>query len=151
MIILAQVTPHTPTVDTAFWGQWIIVGLGIIGGLGGLAAIASYFATRRELIALEQRTTKVESRIENDQRDNNETFAIKADVAAQIANLDKEDKSLHTRIGAVDREAKKQVSDTVQHLSAALTVTSNQMHELKGEMKQLTSQLVLVQQELQNR
>jgi NCAIR mutase (PurE)-related protein len=57
-------------VEHAFWGQWIIVALAILGGLGGLAAVASYFATRRELIALEVRVTRVEGEAKDDRRDN---------------------------------------------------------------------------------
>lgn len=53
-----------------FWGQWMIVALGIIGGLGGLAAIASYFATSRELTSIEIRVTKIEDEQKEDRRNN---------------------------------------------------------------------------------
>lgn len=70
MTILAQAGGVGGQADAAFWGQWMIVALGIVGGLGGLAAIASYFATRRELIALEHRVTRVEGEIKDDRKDN---------------------------------------------------------------------------------
>lgn len=65
-MIFAEATAPT----NAFWGQWIIVALAILGGLGGLAAVASYFATRRELVSLEVRVTKVEQEVKDDRRDN---------------------------------------------------------------------------------
>lgn len=53
-----------------FYGQFLIVALGIIGGLGGLAAIASYFATRRELESLVTRVNKIETEVKEDREKN---------------------------------------------------------------------------------
>ena len=72
---LAQLNPAAlQNVEPAFWGQWIIVALAILGGLGGLAAVASYFATRRELVSLEHRVGIVE----RDQRDDRKANEIHA-------------------------------------------------------------------------
>lgn len=57
-----------------FYGQWLIVGLGVIAGLGGIASIAGYFATRREMVALEKRV----STIEIDQKDDRRNSEIHA-------------------------------------------------------------------------
>ncbi len=36
-------------------GQWINIATGVLGGIGGLAAVASWFATRRELESIAER------------------------------------------------------------------------------------------------
>lgn len=85
--------------EPAFWGQWIIVALGIIGGLGGLATIAGYFATRRELASLERRVSVMETDVKEDRR-NNEVHASERSKTLFTA-IDKVRDQLNSRLDPV--------------------------------------------------
>lgn len=65
-------------------------------------------------------------------------------------NKDEHDK-IFSKIGGVERGGREEVDKKITKLSTELNATNALMHETKGEMKQLTSQLVLIQQELAKR
>lgn len=108
------ITPMFADATNAFWGQWMIVGLGIIGGLGGLAAIASYFATRRDFEALDKRVTEMADAMEKRITKVDETYEkritkVEEDVSRitnkitsthieLIANGEKRSTSIHRRL-----------------------------------------------------
>jgi len=86
------ITPIFADASNSFWGQWVIVALGIFGGLGGLAAVASYFATRREFEALDKRVEKVEETLGGFDQKIAETHI------ELIANGEKRSTSIHRRL-----------------------------------------------------
>jgi len=78
-------------------------------------------------------------------------FAAKEAFENHVAeNKDDHDK-LFSKIGGVERGGRDEVERKITLLSTQLNSTNATMHETKGEMKQLTSQLVLIQQELARR
>lgn len=58
MMILAE-------ASNAFAGQALYITLAFIGGLGGLLAIASFFATRNEVADVKERVGKLEEKIDD--------------------------------------------------------------------------------------
>ncbi|NJL18799.1 MAG: hypothetical protein HC901_00280 [Bdellovibrionaceae bacterium] len=74
---------------------------------------------------------------------------------AEFLAAETENKKIHDQIFAVasgkERGLREEMNKAIQELRGSLSDTSNTMHELKGEMKQLSIQLVNVQQDLQNR
>ena len=77
--------------------------------------------------------------------------ASKAEFLKLVADNLAEHEIMFSKIGGVERGARENVDNKVEALRGELSSTTATMHELKGEMKQLCSQLLLVQQELQNR
>lgn len=56
-MILLQINP-------SYMGQYVFATLAVMGGIGGVLAIASFFATRSEVQDLKQRQSKTEELIE---------------------------------------------------------------------------------------
>jgi hypothetical protein len=80
-----------------------------------------------------------------------ETLVTKDDFKDHVKENSKVHDDLFAKLGGVDRGARDNNDKQVATLRAELNSTNATMHELKGEMKQLTSQLVLIQQELARR
>jgi hypothetical protein len=82
-------------VSAAFMGQWVVAAFSFVGGMGGILAAASYFATRREVERIEQRVTRLED----------VTGAIRAEIRQQkdelMLSADRRSSILHNRINPV--------------------------------------------------
>jgi hypothetical protein len=82
-------------VSNGFVGQWVIVAFSFFGGIGGLLAAASYFATRREVEKLDERLTKQE---ETSEAIRSEMRSMKDDLTL---SADKRSSVLHNRLNPV--------------------------------------------------
>ena len=131
MIIFAEISP----------GEiWLIVlsGIGTVISLIALCIIAF----KKTDVALSPNPLSVELV---------ESLVTKADFKEHVANNDTVHKELFSKVGGVERGGRDATERQVTDLRKELSITNGTMHELKGEMKQLTSQLSLIQQELQKR
>jgi hypothetical protein len=77
-----------------------------------------------------------------------EALVTKAEFDKRLEKNDEIHEQLFSKIGGVERGGRSESEKQVTELRRELNSTNGTMHELKGEMKQLTSQLVLIQQEL---
>jgi len=87
--ILAQAAP-IPTLAT-----WFMIILSAVSGVGGMLAVASYFATRREVDDIKERLVKVEDT----------TTAIREEMRKQkdeiMYSADRRSSVLHNRINPI--------------------------------------------------
>ena len=120
-ILLAQATQVGGQADAVFWGQWIIVALGILGGLGGLAAVASYFATRREMIALEFRVTRIENEIKEDRHQNQVHASTRSQTL--FSQIEKVREELDSKLEETRRELSEKIDDMPERVIATLKNT----------------------------
>ena len=80
-----------------------------------------------------------------------ETLVTKEDFKDYVVANESVHKELFSKVGGVERGGRDATERQVSDLRKELTLTNGTMHELKGEMKSLVSQLSLIQQELQKR
>ena len=80
-----------------------------------------------------------------------ESLVTKDDFNRHVEKNDEIHDQLFSKLGGVERGSRDNNEVKVSELRRELNSTNATMHELKGEMKQLTSQLVLIQQELAKR
>lgn len=79
-----------------------------------------------------------------------DAFPSKAEFHEQMVENKKVHDQLFANMSGKERGLRDEFSKELRGLRDDLGKTSNTMHELKGEMKQLSIQLVSMQQELQN-
>jgi hypothetical protein len=118
---------------------------GIIGALifGATGAIVSVIAlVKKSEVQLSPSPTPVELV---------DGFVTRHDFREHVAASQAVHQDLFSKIAAVERGGRDATDRHLADLRRELNATTSTMHELKGEMKQLTSQLILIQQELSKR
>ena len=78
-------------------------------------------------------------------------FITRRDFRDHLAATRAIHQDLYAKIAAAERTGRDASERHLADLRRELNATTSTMHELKGEMKQLTSQLILIQQELSKR
>lgn len=118
MILLAQVGGVAPS---AFWGNSVIVIIGLISALGAIVAIASYFATRREFIALEQRVMRIENDMKDDRQANQEHASKRSQTL--FSQIEKVRAELDSKLEETRRELSEKIDDMPERVIATLRNT----------------------------
>ena len=118
---------------------------GIIGALlfGAIGAVVSVFAlVKKSAVEVSPNPLPVEFV---------DSFVTRQDFREHIAANQAVHKDLFAKIAAAEHAGRDATERHLNDLRRELNATTSTMHELKGEMKQLTSQLILIQQELSKR
>lgn len=116
-----QIIPLLAEASDAFIGQWALVAGGGVSLLGGLIALGSYFATKRELEALVTRMEKLEEFIEAVRN----KAAIDIDLIQQQS---KTDMQLFLRAG----------EDRAEKLHIRMNPIAIAVAEMRGQMQAFT-------------
>ena len=118
---------------------------GIVGALvfGGVGAVVSVFAlVKKQEVQLSPTPMPVEL-VDN--------FVTRDDFRAHVIANQSVHRDLFAKIAGVESGGRDASERNLADLRRELNATTSTMHELKGEMKQLTTQLILIQQELSKR
>jgi hypothetical protein len=118
---------------------------GVLGALlfGTIGAVVSIFAlVKKSDVQLTPTPLPVELV---------DSFVTREDFRAHVTANQAVHRDLFAKIAAAERTGRDASERHLADLRRELNATTSTMHELKGEMKQLTSQLILIQQELSKR
>lgn len=105
MNLLAEISP---TITEQFLGSWVAAAIVLIAGVAGLFGIISFFATQREVRAMELRMSATESDLkglrEKMDRDRGEIYAkMDRDKSEVLAAGSVRANNLHLRIDGLDQ------------------------------------------------
>jgi len=110
--MLAQTSPEV--------GTWVIVAILIVNGLGAVGGVFAFFATRREVEALERRMNAAEEQRVTDQETGSERRAkIYGELRSQREDFQEEIKTVYDRI----ERTEKSFNDAIRHLPNEIIAT----------------------------
>lgn len=135
MILLAQILAQVPTGSPATQagpvGSWLLIAIAIMAGLLILMNLASYFATRREVTAMERRIEAAEARI----------------TAQAVATKEVTD-DLFSKLGGVERGVRTELKGDIEKLRSDIQSASADVAGLSATATQLNQSLAAMQARL---